>query len=156
MASVIGKRLAISALLSNSSFHLPSFDIFECDENHNMDSNHFTAWIDRTSSIIRKELGKIIQSVYLLQCIHPFLGKDAKVSLILDNAAWHNRLTEETTPPKRSWKKQMIINWLGRHDLSFSESMTKAELLEVALDNLPPNRYIVDEVAAKHNVQILR
>ena len=156
MISMIGKRLAISALLSNSGFHMPSLDIFECDENHSMDSNHFTAWIDRTSSIIRKELGKITQSVYLLQCIHSFLGKDARVSLILDNATWHNRLTEETTPPKRSWKKQVIINWLDRHDLPFSENMTKAELLEVALDNLPPKRYIVDEVAAKHNVQILR
>ena len=147
---------AISALLSNSGFHLPSLDVFECDENHNKDSNHFIAWIDRTSSIIRKELGKIPLSVYLLQYIHPFLGKDAKVSLILDNAIWHNRLTEETTPPKRSWTKHLIINWLDRHDLPFAENMTKAELLEVALDNLPSKRYIVDEVATKHNVQILR
>ena len=44
--SLTGKRLAISALLSNSDFHLPSLDMFECDENHNMDSNRFTAWID--------------------------------------------------------------------------------------------------------------
>ena len=86
MVSVIGKRLVISALLSNSNFHLSSLDIFECDEDHSMDANHFTTWIDRTSSIIRKELGKITQSVYLLQSMRPFLGKDASVSLILDNA----------------------------------------------------------------------
>ena len=83
---MIGKRLVISALLSNSGFHLPSLDIFECGENYNMNSNHFTTWIDRTSSIIRKELGKITQSVYLPQSMHPFLGKDATVTLILDNA----------------------------------------------------------------------
>ena len=76
--------------------------------------------------------------------------------LILDNATWHNRLTEETMPPKRSWRKQLIIDWLHRHDLRFSENMTKAELLELAFDNLPPKRYVVDEVAARHNVQILR
>ncbi|CAF1609520.1 unnamed protein product, partial [Didymodactylos carnosus] len=134
-----GKRLAISALLSNSGFHLPSVDIFECDENHSMDSNHFVAWIDRASHTIRKEL-----------------GKDATVTLILDNATWHNRLTEETMPPKRSWKKQLIINWLDKHDLPFTDNMTKAELLEVAFDNLPSKRYVVDEVAAKNDVQILR
>jgi hypothetical protein len=59
-------------------------------------------------------------------------------------------------PPKRSWKKQMIINWLDKHDLHFSDNMTKAELFEVALENLLPKRYVVDEVAAKYNVQILR
>ena len=88
--------------------------------------------------------------------MHPFLGKDVTVALILGNATWHNRLTEETTPPKRSWKKQMIINWLDRHDLPFSENMTKAELLEVALDNLSTKRYVVGEVAVKYNAQILR
>jgi hypothetical protein len=59
-------------------------------------------------------------------------------------------------PPKRSWRKQLIIDWLDRHDLPFSNNMTKAELLELAFDNLPPKRYVVDEVAARHNVQIVR
>jgi hypothetical protein len=156
MISVIGKRLAISALLSNSGFHLPSVDIFECDENHSMDSNHLVAWIDRTSHTIRKELGKTNHIAYLPHSMHPFLGKDAIVTLILDNATWHNRLTEETMPPKRSWKKQLIINWLDKHDLPFTDNMTKAELVEVAFDNLPSKRYVVDEVAAKNDVQILR
>jgi hypothetical protein len=129
MISVTGKRLAISALLSNSDFHLPSVDIFECDENH---------------------------IVYLPHSIHPFLGKDATVNLILDNATWHNRLTEETMPPKRSWKKQLIMNWLDKHDLPFTDNMTKAELFQVAFNNLPSKRYVVGEVAAKHDVQILR
>jgi len=121
-----------------------------------MDSNHFIAWIDRTSSIIRKELDKTNHSIHLPHSIHSFLGKGATVTLILDNATWHNRLTEEKMPPKRLWKKQMIINWLDKHDLPFSDNMTKAELLELAFDNLPPKRYVVDEVAAKHDVQILR
>jgi hypothetical protein len=100
--SVIGKRLAISALLSNSDFHLPPSDIFEYDKNHSVDSNHFVAWIDRTSHTIRKELGKTNHIVYLPHSLHPFLGKDATVTVILDNATWHNRLTEETMLPKRS------------------------------------------------------
>lgn len=59
-------------------------------------------------------------------------------------------------PPKRSWKKQLIVNWLDKQELPFTNSMTKAELLEIAFDNLPLKRYIVDEVAAKNDVQILR
>ena len=55
---MVGKRFTISAVLSNSGFHLSSLDIFECDENHNMDSNHFTTWIDRIFSIMRKEFGR--------------------------------------------------------------------------------------------------
>ena len=49
----------------------------------------------------------------------------------------------------------MIINWLDKHDLSFSDNMTQAELFQFALANRPPKRYVVDEVAAKLNVQIL-
>ena len=57
--SIIGKRVVISALISNSGFHLPSIDIFECDEDHSMDSKHFVMWVDRTSSLLRKQLGNI-------------------------------------------------------------------------------------------------
>ncbi len=33
---------------------------------------------------------------------------------------------------------------------------TKAELFVLALDNLPPKRYVIDEVAKKYDVNILR
>lgn len=55
---VIGKRIVISALMSDTGFHLPTLDIFECDENHSMDSDHFIAWIDRTAAILQKEHGR--------------------------------------------------------------------------------------------------
>ncbi len=32
---------------------------------------------------------------------------------------------------------------------------TKAELLVLALDNLPPKRYVIDEAAKKYNVNTL-
>ncbi|CAF4726084.1 unnamed protein product, partial [Rotaria sp. Silwood2] len=54
-----GKRLTISALMGPSDFHASSIDIFECNEDHNMNSAHFLIWIDRTASLLRKELGKI-------------------------------------------------------------------------------------------------
>jgi hypothetical protein len=54
---ITGKRLAISALLSESGFHKQTIDMFECDENHSMDTRHFLDWIERTASLLRKELG---------------------------------------------------------------------------------------------------
>ncbi|CAF4085892.1 unnamed protein product [Rotaria sp. Silwood2] len=133
------KRLAISALLSESGFHKETIDIFECDENHSMDPRHFLGWIDRTASLLREEL-----------------GPDVKIVLIIDNATWHNQLTEETTPPKRAWRKELIVQWLVNHKISVPVKATKAELLVLAFDNLPPKRYVVDEVAKKYNVHILR
>lgn len=79
-----------------------------------------------------------------------------KIVLIIDNATWHNQLTEDTTPPKRAWRKELIIQWLINHKISVPIKATKAELLLLAFDNLPPKRYVVDEVAKKYNVGILR
>ena len=76
--------------------------------------------------------------------------------LVLDNATWHNRLTDDTMPPKRSWRKELISDWLRRHRISIPEKATKAELLELAFDNLPEKRYIVDEAAAAYDIDILR
>ncbi|CAF2098836.1 unnamed protein product [Rotaria magnacalcarata] len=134
-----GQKLVISALLSNSGFHLTSVDIFKCDENHSMNSNHFVRWIDQTSSILRKQL-----------------GKDAKVLLVLDNVPWHNRLTEETMPPKRSCRKELISDWLMHRRVPLPTKATKAVLLQLAFANFPEKRYVVDEAAAASNVDILR
>jgi len=59
-------------------------------------------------------------------------------------------------PAKRSWRKEMIIEWLKRHSVSVPVKATKAEPLELVFDNLPEKRYVVDEAAAKYNIKILR
>jgi hypothetical protein len=75
---------------------------------------------------------------------------------VIDNAPWHNRLTEDTMPPKRAWRKELITEWLKRHRVSVPTKATKAELLELAFNNLPRKRYVVDEAAGKYDVDILR
>ncbi|CAF4121195.1 unnamed protein product [Rotaria sp. Silwood2] len=149
-----GKRLAISALMGPSGFHASSIDIFECNEDYNMNSAHFLTWIDRTASLLRKELGKI--SLLSFSLLFLGLGKGTKMILVIDNATWHSRLTNDTTPPKRSWRKEAIIRWLKSHNIVVPEKAVKAELLEIALDNLPPKKYEIDEAAKKYNVGILR
>jgi hypothetical protein len=59
-------------------------------------------------------------------------------------------------PPKRAWRKELITEWLKRHRVSVPTKATKAELLELAFNNLPRKRYVVDEAAGKYDVDILR
>ncbi|CAF1170090.1 unnamed protein product [Rotaria sordida] len=104
-----------------------------------MDSKHFLAWIDRATSLLRKQLDQHV-----------------KIVLIIDNATWHNQLTEDTIPPKRAWRKDLAVQWLINHNIRVPFKATKAELLMLAFDKLPPKRYLVDEAAKKYNVDILR
>jgi hypothetical protein len=84
------------------------------------------------------------------------LGSLANISIIIDNATWHNQLTEETKPPKRAWNKQKIMDWLDSHELAYSKRASKAELLEIAFENTPEKKYVVNEAAQKYGVHILR
>jgi hypothetical protein len=76
-----------------------------------------------------------------------YLGQYVKIVLIIDTATWHNRLTEDTVPPKRAWRKELIVQWLVNHNITAPVKATKAQLFVLALDNLPPKRYVIDEVA---------
>ncbi len=59
-------------------------------------------------------------------------------------------------PPKRSWRKELISDWLKHHRVSIPAKATKAVLLQLAFANLPEKRYVVDEAAAAYNIDILR
>lgn len=59
-------------------------------------------------------------------------------------------------PPKRSWRKELISDWLRHRRVPIPTKATKAVLLELAFANLPEKRYVVDEAAATYNVDILR
>ena len=83
-------------------------------------------------------------------------GKSAQIAIIIDNATWHNKLTPESEPPKRAWKKQLIVDWLNNRKIKFETYMTKAELIELARVHLPPKEYIVDKVASKYGIEIVR
>jgi len=104
-----------------------------------MDSNHFVAWMDSTASTLRSEHRKA-----------------ANIAIIIDNATWHNKLTPESEPPKRAWKKQLIADWLTKRKIKFETYMTKAELIQLAFSQLPPKQYIVDKIANKYDIEIVR
>jgi hypothetical protein len=76
--------------------------------------------------------------------------------LIIENTPWHNHLTKDTISPKKAWRKELIFQRLVNHNISVPVKATKAELLVLAFDNLSRKRYVVDEVARKDDVDILR
>lgn len=75
---------------------------------------------------------------------------------MIDNATWHNKLTEDSVPPERAWQKSELQLWLTNQGLSFDLACTKAELLLVAFQNLPPKKYLTNVAAAEFNVEIVR
>ena len=86
-----GKRLAISAMINEAGFRKESVDIFTCDEEHSMNSTHFTEWVEKAASYL------------------PFLhGPIPRIVIIIDNATWHNELVDEIEPPKRSWHRDQL------------------------------------------------
>ncbi|CAF4966821.1 unnamed protein product [Rotaria sp. Silwood1] len=67
-------------------------------------------------------------------------GNTAKIAIIMDNATWHNKLNPESEPPKRAWKKESVVEWLTARKIKFETYMTKAELIQLAFNHLPPKR----------------
>ncbi|CAF4170395.1 unnamed protein product [Rotaria sordida] len=132
-------RLAVSALISVKGYHIPSVDIWACTEEHNMDSTHFLSWLDSTCATLREEI-----------------GEKERIAICLDNATWHNKLTEESIIPKRSSTKGEIQKWLQDRKINFLEKFVKAQLLQLVCTNCPRKEYMSDRIAKKYAVEIIR
>ncbi|CAF1688149.1 unnamed protein product, partial [Adineta ricciae] len=109
-----GSRLAVSAIIDVNGYHIPSVDIWTYTEDHNMDSSHFLMWLDSTCATLREET-----------------GEKKRIAICLDNATWHNKLTEESIIPKRASTKAEIQQWLKDRKIHFPEKFIKAQLLEL-------------------------
>ena len=114
-------------------------------------------WISRTSPLLRQDHGNITFLLISIQSIFSdILGPHANITIVIDNATWHNNLTDDTKPPKRAWNKQKIIEWLDLHKLTYPNRAIKAELLNIAFENAPEKKYVADEAAMIYNIRILR
>ncbi|CAF4571633.1 unnamed protein product, partial [Rotaria sp. Silwood2] len=82
-------------------------------------------------------------------------GNARSITIIIDNASWHREVTDDTKPPQRSWRKQMTANWLDDHNILYVDDISKAELLQLAYENLPKKKYKVDEEAKMYRINIL-
>ncbi|CAF1244573.1 unnamed protein product [Didymodactylos carnosus] len=81
---------------------------------------------------------------------------NSKICIIVDNAPWHNELTDETKIPKPAWVKAQVVQWLNDHQVPYLAIYTKAELLKLADAYAPKKVFKTDVAAAKFDVDILR
>lgn len=75
----------------------------------------------------------------------------------MDNAKYHNVLSDDTFPTPRS-KKDDLRLWLKNNqpDLVDIDDMLKPELYEICKKNAPLPEYKLDKIAKKHGHSILR
>jgi transposase len=79
--------------------------------------------------------------------------------IIMDNAKYHNILSDETFPTPRSYKHE-LQSWLKKNypelGLHNDKSMLKPELYEICKKMAPPPVFKIDQVAEKLGHKILR
>jgi len=75
--------------------------------------------------------------------------------IILDNASYHNVLSEGTFP-KKSHKISILQEWLSHNDIPWKKDMLKAELYELCSRFSPKPEFALDRIAAEKGHKILR
>ncbi|MEE8292686.1 MAG: transposase [Candidatus Tectomicrobia bacterium] len=75
--------------------------------------------------------------------------------IILDNAPYHNTLTEDTFPQSES-KKAELHQWLVDRNIPFEEWLLKPALYDLCRQHAPPPQYVIDDLAAAFGCEILR
>jgi transposase len=75
--------------------------------------------------------------------------------IVMDNAPYHNILSEHSPPTSQSSKKK-IREWLEQNKVYCRDDCLKPELVEVLAKMAPEPVYAVDEIAAAHGHQVLR
>ncbi len=75
--------------------------------------------------------------------------------LALDNAKYHNTITDESRCPTTAWRKADIQNWLQQKGITFSEWEIKPELLEKVKAHATPKVYQMDEEATNFDKDLV-
>jgi transposase len=75
--------------------------------------------------------------------------------IIMDNAPYHNILSEYSPPTPQSSKKK-IKEWLEHNKVYCRDDCLKAELVEILTKMAPEPIYAVDEIAASYGHKVLR
>lgn len=73
----------------------------------------------------------------------------------MDNATYHNVLSESSAPTANC-KKEEIRSWLEKNNIPLADDCLKAEMVEVLNKVAPAPTYAIDEIAEKHGHQVLR
>ena len=76
--------------------------------------------------------------------------------LVLDNAPYHNQLSEDSRCPNSSTIKADIIKWLTCRQIPFSPNATRPELLQICKQNRPLPVYNIDNIIRSWGHEVVR
>lgn len=123
-----------------SCFDLNVFILGTADYHKEMNSQHFENW-----------------------WIHSVLPNVCNKSvIIIDNASYHSRQTDESRNPTTSWRKANIQNWLKKHNIDYLEKDTIPILLCKAKQKPLQKEYVLESITKRYcqtekkDVRILR
>ncbi|XP_054281278.1 uncharacterized protein LOC128998948 [Macrosteles quadrilineatus] len=105
--------------------------------------NTFLQWkASQSTGDYHKNMNTVNYEKWVQEKLSPNLKPRSVI--IIDNASYHN-VTLDKIPTKSSLKADMQA-WLTQHNIDFTPTMFKAELLNLIQQNKPPTRYSLDEI----------
>ncbi|MFZ0451622.1 MAG: transposase [Desulfatiglandaceae bacterium] len=75
--------------------------------------------------------------------------------IIMDNASYHNTLSEHS-PPTPLCSKKRIMEWLEQNKIYCRQDCLKPELVEILKKLAPEPSYAIDEIARSHGHEVIR
>jgi len=75
--------------------------------------------------------------------------------IIMDNAPYHNLLTEEAFP-KKSHSTRKLREWLSNNKIPWTDDMLKSELFDLCSRLAPKPEFLIDSIASRNGHSILR
>ena len=91
-----------------------------------------------------KEMNGEVFRNWLVDAILPSLDRPS--CLVMDNASYHNTVSQEDKTPTSSSSKRELIEWLHKENIPFSEHSLKPELLSQVKKYRRPKTYQIDKI----------
>jgi len=90
---------------------------------------------------------------WLTEMLLPNIPKNSLI--IMDNASYHNTLSEYS-PPTPLCSKKKIMEWLEQNKIYCRDDCLKPELVEILKKLAPEPLYTIDEIARSHGHEVMR
>ncbi len=90
---------------------------------------------------------------WLTEMLLPNIPKNSLI--IMDNASYHNTLSEYS-PPTPLCSKKKIMEWLEQNKIYCRDDCLKPELVEILKKLAPEPLYTIDEITRSHGHEVIR
>lgn len=76
--------------------------------------------------------------------------------LVIDNAPYHNQLTEGSRCPTSATIKAEVVKWLEYRNVPYPPHATRPELLQICKENRPQPQYRIDDIIRSWGHDVVR